>query len=123
MCESVRSAIGGDAAIDLAGQTSLPEWAALLATCGVVVANDSGGMHLAAAVGAPLVAVYGITDPVRTGPLGPRAVVLQKSDVRSRDVSRDDPRAREALERVTVGEVVDKAVGFLDGSGAGGHGP
>ena len=57
-------------ALDLAGRTSLDELMAVLSCADAVVANDSGAMHLAAAVGTRGVAVFGSTDPVATGPLG-----------------------------------------------------
>ncbi len=59
--------IGG---INLAGKTNLPELVALLEGASLVVANDSGPMHIAAALNRPLVAVYGPTNPMRTGPYG-----------------------------------------------------
>lgn len=52
--------------------------AALAARARVVVANDSGPMHLAAAVGTPVVALFGPTDPGRTGPIGARSEVLDR---------------------------------------------
>ncbi len=60
------------------GATLLPEttvgtFAALLAASRLVIANDSGAAHLAAAVGARLVTVFGVTDPRRTGPWSQRA--------------------------------------------------
>jgi len=67
------------AVIDLAGRTSLGEAAAIMAACAVFVTNDSGAMHLAAAVGTPVVAIFGPTDARETAPLpraGGRAVVL-----------------------------------------------
>jgi ADP-heptose:LPS heptosyltransferase/lauroyl/myristoyl acyltransferase len=54
---------------DLAGSTSLVEFAAALARCRLLVSNDTGGMHLANALGVPLVALFGPTNPVRTGPV------------------------------------------------------
>ena len=56
--------------LDLAGKTSLSVLMSVLAACRAVVANDSGAMHLAAAVGTRGVAVFGSTDPVATGPVG-----------------------------------------------------
>ncbi len=53
----------------VAGATSLRQLMALLAQCRVVVTNDSGPMHLAAALGVPLVAIFGSTDEHATGPL------------------------------------------------------
>lgn len=56
--------------INAAGTTSLVDAVDLLASCSLVVSNDSGLMHVAAAVGAPLAAVYGSTSPAFTPPLG-----------------------------------------------------
>jgi ADP-heptose:LPS heptosyltransferase len=58
-----------------------------------VICNDSGGMHLAAAVGTPVVAVFGLTDPHRTGPLGEGHRLIAPEGVRGR---RDVPRASRA---------------------------
>ena len=58
-------------ALNLAGRTPLKALAALLARAAVTVSVDSGPMHLAAALGTPLVALFGPTDPSRTGPYGP----------------------------------------------------
>lgn len=62
---------------NLAGQTSLPQLAALLAASDVVVSGDSGPMHIACAVGTPVVALHGPTDPQLSGPIMPGAVVLR----------------------------------------------
>ncbi len=63
--------------VDLSGRTTLAELAAVMAGARAVVSNDSGAMHLAGAVGAPVVAVFGATDERRTAPLtsGPDAPV------------------------------------------------
>jgi len=52
-----------------AGQTSLVEFAAEVARCRLLVSNDTGGMHLANALGVPLVGLFGPTNPIRTGPV------------------------------------------------------
>ncbi len=59
------------------GKTSLAEFMTGLAEAKVVLCNDSGAMHVAAALGRPTVAIFGSTEPQLTGPLGPRAVVLR----------------------------------------------
>lgn len=63
-------------AVNLAGETSVSELAALIERSTISVTNDSGSMHLAVALGRPVVSVFGPTDPVRIGPYGrPEAVV------------------------------------------------
>lgn len=67
----------GDGLVDLTGRTSLRELAALLAMARVVVSTDTGAMHLAAAMGTPVVALFGPTAPWRTGPYGPGHRVMR----------------------------------------------
>ena len=67
----------GGRVINLTGKTTLTHLAGLLREMDLVIANDSGAMHLAAAMGAPVFALYGPTDPVRTGPCGARCRVLR----------------------------------------------
>ena len=62
---------------NLAGKTDLFELAGWYRRCAVVVTNDSGPMHLAAAVGTPVVAIFGPTDPALTGPYGKGHTVLR----------------------------------------------
>jgi len=64
--------------INLAGATSLAQAMALIGRCDAFVTNDSGLMHVAAAQKTPLVAIFGSTDPVATGPFSDRALVLRK---------------------------------------------
>lgn len=59
----------GDRVENLAGRTDLPAFAARLRGLRLLVTNDTGGMHLANALGVPLVALFGPTNPVRTGPI------------------------------------------------------
>lgn len=71
--------IGGDT-MDLGGQLSLPELAALLSRCALYVGSATGPTHLAAAFGVPVVALYSplrSSVPARWGPLGPSVTVLQ----------------------------------------------
>ncbi|MBI5026995.1 MAG: lipopolysaccharide heptosyltransferase I [Nitrospirae bacterium] len=56
--------------IDLSGRTNLKELIALIAGAKAVVSNDSGPMHIAAALNIPVVALFGPTDPEKTGPYG-----------------------------------------------------
>jgi ADP-heptose:LPS heptosyltransferase len=60
----------GDQITDLVGRTSLSGMAAVLKRVDLFVGNDAGPLHIAAAVGAPAVAIFGSSDPVRFGPWG-----------------------------------------------------
>ena len=62
--------------IDLVGRTDLRQLTGVLAHCAAFVSNDSGSMHLAAALGVPVAAVFGPTDERATAPLGDRVRVL-----------------------------------------------
>jgi heptosyltransferase-2 len=85
------------------------ELAAVLARARVVVANDSGPMHLAAAVGTPVVAIFGPTDPGRTGPSGSPSVVLDRYVFCSPCYLKECPYRHECMREIEV-EVVVSAV-------------
>jgi heptosyltransferase-2 len=63
--------------LDLTGKTDLPTLAGVLARAAVVVSNDSGAAHVAAALGRPTVIVFGSTDPGWTAPRGEHVTVIQ----------------------------------------------
>lgn len=62
---------------NLVGKTRLAELIVQLRTCRMLVTNDTGTMHLAAALGVPTVSIFGSTEPVLTGPLGDRHTVIR----------------------------------------------
>ena len=70
--------IAGKDCINLAGQTSILEALDLLAICQTVVSNDSGLMHVAAAVGTRVVAIYGSTSPAFTPPISETAHIVSR---------------------------------------------
>jgi heptosyltransferase-1 len=77
--EAIEGAAGPEAALNLCGRTSLPELAAVMARARLVVTADTGPLHLAAAVGAGGLALFGPTRPRRTGPWGGNFEILQPS--------------------------------------------
>ena len=87
-------------AVDLTGQTPVGLLPGLLRRAAVLVTNDSGPMHIAAAVGTPVVALFGPTDPVKTGPYGPGHVVLSNA-VECRPCFRRECSRAVALECLT----------------------
>jgi heptosyltransferase-2 len=113
VCAEVAAGIGRGA-LNLAGATSLAMLAALLQLCRVVVSNDSGGMHLAAAVGARVVGVFGMTDPVKTAPLGTgHRLIMAGGVTRSRDLPPDSEEARQALSSISGDEVYGAVLELL----------
>ncbi|HMD36095.1 MAG TPA: lipopolysaccharide heptosyltransferase II [Vicinamibacterales bacterium] len=76
---SERATAGIEPIIDLIGRTDLPALAGVLAHCRTLVTNDSGAMHLAAAVGVGVTAVFGPTDERATRPMGDGHEVLTHS--------------------------------------------
>jgi heptosyltransferase-2 len=65
-------------ALDLAGRTDLGQAMAVLSRCGLLVANDSGLSHLAGALSIPSATLFGPTNPLTTGPLAKKSLVLRK---------------------------------------------
>ena len=63
--------------INIAGNTTLTQLASILHTCNVFIGNDSGPMHLAAAVGTQTIGLYGPGDPTRFGPAGVKCQTIQ----------------------------------------------
>lgn len=87
-----------------AGRTSLLELGALLERCAALVSGDTGPLHMATAVGAPVVALFGAADPLRTGPVGSGHRILTAPGIscapcRSRACS--NARYLECMERLT----------------------
>ena len=102
--------------LDLSGRTDLLVLTAAMKKCDVIVSNDTGTMHLASAAGVPVVGIFGSTDPGRTSPLGPHAIV--RSDVRCSPCFRRTCRSGlnyECMEKITVDEVYKAALDLLHG--------
>ncbi|MDR3134845.1 MAG: lipopolysaccharide heptosyltransferase II [Deltaproteobacteria bacterium] len=79
--------------LNLAGQLSVKEVIAVLSCCHLTLCNDSGLMHLSAALDVPVVAMFGPTNPVKTSPLARRGTVLRNPAPCSPCRYRDCPKA------------------------------
>ena len=103
----------GARGIDLTGQTNLLQLAALLERCRLLVTNDTGTMHVAAAVVTPVIALFGSTDHLVTGPWGEGHVVVKKDVPCSPCLKRVCSTDHRCMKLITVDEVeeaVDKKI-------------
>jgi heptosyltransferase-2 len=103
----------GKPAIQLQGKTSLGELLGVLAELSLFLSNDSGPMHLAAALGVPTLAVFGPTDPRETGPLGPRAKFVREPVECSPCLYRDCPIDHRCMERIGADRVYQEAMSLV----------
>ena len=92
---------------NLVGRTDLPALIGIISRCQLVVGNDSGPMHLAAALGIPQVAIFGSTDEKATGPFNPKAVV---------------PAQARRVQPLPAARVPHRSTLFRSDSGGGGDG-
>jgi heptosyltransferase-2 len=109
--------------LDLVGRCSVRQTAAAMQHCALFLGNDSGPMHLAVAVGTPVVAVFGPTDPRKNAPWGdPAHHVVVREDLPCSPCYRPysgrivctNPVFLECLERITVERVPGAARGILE---------
>ncbi len=119
----IESALPPDVRIvNLTGRTDLRLLIGILARCDAFVSNDSGAMHLAAATGVPVTAIFGPTDERETAPLGAHDVLIH--DVFCRPcMLRECPIDHRCMKGITVARVVGAVSERLEaGRGAGGPG-
>jgi heptosyltransferase-2 len=101
--------------IDLAGKTSLLETTALIEKCNLFITNDSGLMHLAAALKVPLIAIFGSTDPVTTSPLGNSSIIVRKEVPCSPCLKRECPTDHQCMRLIEANEVYQHVRQILTG--------
>jgi len=92
---------------NLVGKTSLKELASLCKKCRAFISTDTGPMHLASAVQAPVIALFGPTAPWRTGPYGNRNIIIRK-EIPCSPCFKKKCDSRECMKFITVDEVFQK---------------
>ena len=97
----------------LSGKTSLAELIAMISVCDLFITNDSGPMHLAAALCVPTLAIFGPTDENATGPMSPTAVLVKKKVECSPCLLRECPIDHRCMTRISVDDVYVQAVEML----------
>ncbi len=99
----------GEGCLNLSGETSLLQLAALLRHCRLLVTNDTGTMHVAAAVGTRVVAIFGPTDTRTTSPLGEGHVVIRREVSCSPCLKRVCPEDHRCMDLISVTNVLEAA--------------
>jgi heptosyltransferase-2 len=95
--------------IILAGSTTLGQLMALIKECGILITNDSGPMHLAAALDVPQVAIFGSTSEIATGPLNSRARVIKHPVDCNPCFLRKCPTDFCCMKEISIAEVLEAA--------------
>ena len=108
------SRLCANAPIDLSGKTDLSEAAAILSVVDLLVSNDMGLAHIAAAVGTKTIAIFGPTNPETTRPFSADAVVIRKDVECSPCMLRDCPIDHRCMTRIAVDEVFETAAEILN---------
>ena len=99
--------------IDLTGMTTLAQAMAIMARLRLFITNDSGLMHTAAALGVPVVAIFGSTDPERTGPRGEVCRVVRRSVSCAPCLRTECPEERRCMGLISVDEVYEEVKAIL----------
>jgi heptosyltransferase II len=100
--------------LNLAGETGVAELVGLLARCDLVVTNDTGPAHVAAALGTPTLTIFGPTNEFETAPLGPRSELIRAEGVEcARCMRRDCPIDHRCMTRVSVDTVAEKSLSLI----------
>ena len=106
------------ACLNMAGKTSVRELMALIKRCNFFVTNDSGPMHIAAAFGVPLTAIFGPTDHTGTAPYTDRATIVRKDVECAPCKLRECPSDHRCMTAVTVDDVVRASLTLMSNIGS-----
>jgi heptosyltransferase-2 len=108
MAARIEDLLGGGC-VNLAGATSVRGLMALIKRCDFFITNDSGPMHIAAAFGVPLVAIFGSTDHRTTSAFFDRGVIVRRDTDCAPCMQRECPTDHRCMTAVTAAEVVEAA--------------
>jgi heptosyltransferase II len=114
VCDRIRHEADPARVLDLSGRTSILELAGVLELCRFVVSNDTGAMHVAAAVSTPVIAIFGSTDPVTTAPFGGIHTILREPVECSPCLLRTCPIDHRCMRRIDVERVFESCSARLD---------
>ncbi len=100
--------------IVLSGKTTVQELMAVLVRCTMLVTNDTGPMHVAQALGIPVVALFGATDPETTGPVGGESCVIREQVRCSPCLLRACPIDHRCMSQISTDRVVKSVMEHID---------
>jgi len=99
---------------NLAGTTSIRQFMAILETCSLLITNDSGPMHVGAALGVPIVAIFGPTDHTTTSPRTVRYSLVRKPTDCAPCLKRHCPTDHRCMTAIAVEDVIQAATELLE---------
>ncbi len=112
--DDIVQSVGKDAAVNLCGATSLLEAAAWIKQATLFISNDSGLMHMAAALSKPQLAIFGPTDRISTGPRNSKATMIYHETSCAPCLKVRCPIDHRCMEGITVEEVFEAACQKLE---------
>jgi heptosyltransferase III len=105
--------------VNLAGRVALRHYAAILKRCALFIGNDAGPMHIAAALGTPVLALFGPSNPMEWGPRGRQVQTIYKGlDCRQCFHPTCERGELSCMKQISIDEVYDAAVNILRAHGS-----
>lgn len=111
LAAEIERGLGGNC-LNMAGKTNVRELMTLIRRCNFFITNDSGPMHIAAAFGVPLVAIFGPTDHGGTSPFTDKAAIVRKQVECAPCKLRQCPTDHRCMTEVTADDVLNAALGL-----------
>lgn len=103
--EAIEKALNNNGLINLIGKTNLRELAALMGIVSLCVGGDTGPVHIAAAMGCKIVALFGPSSGHRAGPYGKMVIIITSSESCCPCFKRKCPIQKNCMDKITVNEV------------------
>jgi heptosyltransferase-2 len=114
IADRVLSLMKQKGATNLAGETDLPTLIGVLARCDLIITNDTGSAHVAAALGRPTFTIFGPTNEFETAPLGPLAEIVRADSVAcARCMLRDCPIDHRCMTKITAVEILSRTEKYM----------
>lgn len=102
-------------AINLAGKTSMGELIGLLESADLLISNDTGPAHIAAALGRPVLTIFGPTNEFETAPTGPQAEMIRAEGIEcARCMNRECPIDHRCMTRISVDDIYARVLTILN---------